>query len=210
MNISKSWQAVHTGLWNHRHTGTVPARYRRLWGFALCLNPLFCFSQLWWWSRGFRVPRISGAFSPVRFLCLPFCQCPRAVRATGCVAFAVPLTDVRLLRLARGQLSFPQRGAIERSQHKSLRLSQSPPPPLYFPSFSDDAQAPKAPRPPSGRSPFWFSPYAHADGVTSIRPSAYIWKLKFALSGSGRLAGSKLPPASLKLRRPLLLSPSPL
>lgn len=48
-----------------------------------------------------------------KLLCLSLSY-PRAVIATGCVEFAMPLIDVCLLRLARGQLSFPQRGAIER------------------------------------------------------------------------------------------------
>lgn len=56
---------------------------------------------------------------------------PRAVIATGCVEFAMPLIDACLLRLARGQLSFPLRGAIECWQHKSPRPCQPPLPPLF-------------------------------------------------------------------------------
>lgn len=55
--------------------------------------------------------RRSISHSKLRCLSLSY---PRAVIATGCVEFAMPLIDVCLLRLARGQLSFPQRGAIER------------------------------------------------------------------------------------------------
>lgn len=51
---------------------------------------------------------------------------PRAVIATGCVEFAMPLIDVCLLRLARGQLSFPQRGASECCNTKASDPVSSP------------------------------------------------------------------------------------
>ena len=73
-----------------------------------------------WWS--------SASILHLKPLCLSLSH-PRAVTATGCVEFAMPLIDVCLLRLARGQLSFPQRGANECCTHKSFRPCQSPPPP---------------------------------------------------------------------------------
>lgn len=66
----------------------------------------------------------NSAFS---FFLVPLLPLSAARRtATGCVEFAMPLIDARLLRLARGQCSFPQRGAIERRETQKLQTLSAP------------------------------------------------------------------------------------
>lgn len=108
----------------------------------------------------------------------------------------MPLIDARLLRLARGQLSFPQRGAIERRRHKSLKPLSGPhtrsprsPPPL----FSDACMGPKSIKGLCLLNRAYLAVNMATEGAVSIRPWRQCVKVRFPLLAFRRLPDSDKP-----------------